>query len=66
MFSMTSFGANVDENVNDNLGPYVFKVSGQISHKIGSLSPDPSKGPRFLQLYLFDTENEVENRFKAI
>lgn len=62
MFSMTSFGANVDENVNDNLGPYVFRVSGQISHKIGSLSPDP----RFLQLYLFDTENEVENRFKAI
>ncbi|CAI9279766.1 unnamed protein product [Lactuca saligna] len=64
MFSMTSFGANVDEDVNDNRGTYVFKISGQISHKIGSLCPDPIKGPRFLQLYLFDTGNEVENRLR--
>ncbi|CAI9271747.1 unnamed protein product [Lactuca saligna] len=55
MFSMTSFGANVDHTVNEDRGPYVFKISGQISHTIGSLSPDPVKGLRFLQLYLFDT-----------
>nr|KAJ0208430.1 hypothetical protein LSAT_V11C500251770 [Lactuca sativa] len=48
MFSLTSLGANVDEDVNDNRGPYVFKISGQISHKIGSLCPDPIRGPRFL------------------
>ncbi|CAI9274634.1 unnamed protein product [Lactuca saligna] len=65
MFSVTSFGANVDDDVNDSRGPYVFKVSGQISDKIGSLSADPAKGPRFLQLYLFDTDNEVENRLRA-
>nr|KAJ0193121.1 hypothetical protein LSAT_V11C800395800 [Lactuca sativa] len=65
MFSMPSFGENVDEDVNDNHGPYVFKISGQISHTIGFLSPDPAKGLRFLQLYLFDTENELENRFRA-
>ena len=59
MFSMTSFGANVDHAVNEDRGPYVFKISGQISHTIGSLSPDPVKGPRFLQLYLFDTDHEV-------
>ncbi|CAI9290023.1 unnamed protein product [Lactuca saligna] len=64
MFSMTSFGANIDKSVNDNRGPYVFKI-GQICHRIGSLSPDPTKGPRFLQLYLFDTENEVQNRLRA-
>ncbi|CAI9300097.1 unnamed protein product [Lactuca saligna] len=28
MFAMTSFGANVDEEINDGRGPYVFKVSG--------------------------------------
>ncbi|CAI9264852.1 unnamed protein product [Lactuca saligna] len=65
MFSMASFGANVDKFVNDNRGPYVFKIFGQICHRIGSLSPDPTKGPRFLQLYLFDTRNEVRNRFRA-
>ena len=65
MFSMTSFGANVDKDVNDSHGPYVFKILCQISRKIGSLSPDPAKGPRFLQLYLFDIENEVQNRLRA-
>nr|KAJ0217775.1 hypothetical protein LSAT_V11C300112020 [Lactuca sativa] len=41
MFSMTSFGADVDDDVNDSRGPFVFKISGQISHKIGSLNvPD--------------------------
>nr|KAJ0186219.1 hypothetical protein LSAT_V11C900482170 [Lactuca sativa] len=65
MFSMTSIGANVDEGVNDNCGPYVFKISGQISHKIGSLCPYLVKRPRFLQLYLFNLENEVSNRFRV-
>nr|KAJ0210457.1 hypothetical protein LSAT_V11C400192000 [Lactuca sativa] len=41
MLCMTSFGANVDDHVNDSHGPFVFKISGQISHKIGSLCPDP-------------------------
>ncbi|KAL7598611.1 hypothetical protein Lser_V15G26561 [Lactuca serriola] len=65
MFSMTSFGANVDKDVNDGHGPYVCKISGQISHKIRSLCLDPTKGPRFLQLYLFDTKNEVQNRLRV-
>ncbi|CAI9285361.1 unnamed protein product [Lactuca saligna] len=63
MFSMTSFGATVDDELNNGRGPYVFKVSGQISHQIGSLCPDAVKGPRFLQLYLFDIANEVQNRY---
>ncbi|XP_035835338.1 uncharacterized protein LOC110865421 isoform X3 [Helianthus annuus] len=29
MFAMTSFGADVEENINDGRGPYVFKVSDQ-------------------------------------
>ncbi|CAI9276996.1 unnamed protein product [Lactuca saligna] len=62
MFSMTSFRDNVDDEVNDSCCPYVFKISGQISHRIGSLSPDAVKGPRFLQLYLYDTDNEVQNK----
>ncbi|CAI9270848.1 unnamed protein product [Lactuca saligna] len=65
MFSMTSFGSIVDEDINNGHGPYVFKVSGQVCHWIGSLCPDESKGPRFLQLYVVDTANEVSNRLKA-
>ncbi|KAL3620169.1 hypothetical protein CASFOL_035081 [Castilleja foliolosa] len=64
MFSMTSFGARIDEAVNDGRGPYVFKVSGQVSHWIGSICPPDNEHPRFLQLYIYDTENEVPNRLR--
>ncbi|KAL3627814.1 hypothetical protein CASFOL_028229 [Castilleja foliolosa] len=64
MFSMTSFGARVDDAVNDGHDPYVFKVSGQVSHWIGSICPPDNEHPRFLQLYIYDTENEVPNRMR--
>ncbi|GKA50236.1 hypothetical protein Tco_0743309, partial [Tanacetum coccineum] len=64
MFAMTSFGAKIDESINAGRGPYVFKVSGQIYHWIGSLCPPPGEAPRFLQLYIYDTDNEVENRMR--
>ncbi|KAL3655042.1 hypothetical protein CASFOL_000828 [Castilleja foliolosa] len=64
MFSMTSFGARVDDAINDGHGPYVFKVSGQVSHWIGSICPPDNEHPRFLQLYIYDTENEVPNRMR--
>nr|GEV52344.1 helitron helicase-like domain-containing protein [Tanacetum cinerariifolium] len=64
MFAMTSFGAKIDKSINTGRGPYVFKVSGQVYHWIGSLCPSPGDLPRFLQLYIYDTENEVENRMR--
>lgn len=59
---MTSFGALVDESINQGSGPYVVKVAGQISHWVGSLCPKDGDVPRFLQLYVYDTENEITNR----
>ncbi|GJV30357.1 DNA helicase [Tanacetum coccineum] len=64
MFAMTSFGAKVDSSVNTGRGPYVFKVSGQIYHWIGSLCPEEGDHPRFLQLYIHDTHTEVANRLR--
>jgi len=64
MFSMTSFGATVDDSVNQGSGPYVFKVSGQVSHWVGSLCPNAGDVPRFLQLYMYDTQNEIANRMR--
>ena len=37
MFAMTSMGAKVIESINDGRAPYVFKISGQVCHRIGSL-----------------------------
>ncbi|KAK9056547.1 hypothetical protein SSX86_023909 [Deinandra increscens subsp. villosa] len=62
MFAMTSFGAEIDNSVNDGRGPPVFKVGGQVSHWLGSLCPAADKAPSFLQLYIYDTANEVSNR----
>ncbi|GJW57391.1 DNA helicase [Tanacetum coccineum] len=66
MFAMTSFGAKVDDSVNKGRGPYVFKISGQIYHWIGSLFSEEGNHPRFLQLYIYiyDTRNEVSNRMQ--
>ncbi|GJR21562.1 DNA helicase [Tanacetum coccineum] len=62
MFSMASLGANNDSSINNGKGPYVFKISGQIYHWIGLMCPPEGNAPRFLQIYIYDTTNEVNNR----
>ncbi|GJS78625.1 putative reverse transcriptase domain-containing protein [Tanacetum coccineum] len=62
MFAMTSFGAKIDHSVNKRRGPYVFKISGQIYHWIGSLCPEEGHHLCFLQLYVYDTRDELRNR----
>lgn len=67
MFAFTSMGGKVDESVNKTgRAPYVFRLHGQTYHKIGSLLPEQGSPPKFAQLYIYDTENEIENREKAL
>ncbi|KAK1668043.1 hypothetical protein QYE76_056202 [Lolium multiflorum] len=58
-------GGKVDKKVNNGNGPYVFRMSGQNYHKIGTLLPEGVDKPRWAQLYIYDTENEVKNRIMA-
>ncbi|BAT18176.1 Os12g0625200, partial [Oryza sativa Japonica Group] len=62
MFAMTSMGVNIINSINDGHGPYIFKISGQLCHRIGSLIPKHGARPEYCQLYIFDTENEIRNR----
>jgi hypothetical protein len=66
MFAMTSMGAKVIESVNDGHGPYVFKISGQVCHRIDSMIPISGSQLEYAQLYLFDTEHEVSNRINIV
>jgi len=66
LFAFTSMGANIDRSMNNGRGPPVFKVSGQVHHRIGPLLPANGNSPKFLQLYIYDTANEVKNRFRAL
>ena len=59
MFAFTSFGGKIDNNTTNSDGPYIFKISGQVHHLIGSLLPIDNNSPKFAQLYIYDTDNEL-------
>jgi hypothetical protein len=59
-------GAQIDNSVNDGRGPPLFKICGQVHHRIGSLLPPDGSSPKFIQLYIYDTANEVQNRMKCL
>ncbi|XP_045820117.1 uncharacterized protein LOC123913423 [Trifolium pratense] len=62
MFSFTSLGGRVDTASNEGHGPPHFVIAGQNYHRIGSLLPKHGESPKFAQLYIYDTQNEVSNR----
>ncbi|XP_057422827.1 uncharacterized protein LOC130716812 [Lotus japonicus] len=64
MFAFTSIGGKVDCGLNDGRGPPQFVISGQNYHRIGSLLPSEGDNPKFAQLYIYDTRNEIHNRMK--
>ncbi|KAH9703741.1 helitron like n domain-containing protein [Citrus sinensis] len=66
MFAFTSMGGRVDASINQSKGPFVFRMSGQNYHHIGSLLPEVGKKPQFAQLYIYDTENETDNRINTL
>lgn len=66
LFQFTSLGGKVDKKINNGRGPYCFKLNGQNYHLIVSLTPTMGQSPKFCQLYVYDTENEIQNRMNAV
>lgn len=66
MFSFTSMGGEIEWSINDGSSPPTFCLHGQNYHLIGDLLPTEGSTPKFGQLYIYDTENEVANRIMAI
>ncbi|OMO88273.1 hypothetical protein COLO4_20331 [Corchorus olitorius] len=62
----TSLGEKIDDTRNSTAGPFVFSVNGLTYHKIGSMLPLEGETPKFAQLYVYDTEHEVQNRTNAV
>lgn len=65
MFAFTSLGAKVDKSINIGNGPPIFRIHGQNYHLIGGLIPQQGNRPKFAQLYIHDTDNEVDNRISS-
>ncbi|XP_076938850.1 uncharacterized protein LOC143607202 [Bidens hawaiensis] len=61
-FKGISKGGKVDSSINSGNAPFVFRISGQNYHSMGSLLPENGSNPTFSQLYINDTENEISNR----
>ncbi|KAG8375109.1 hypothetical protein BUALT_Bualt10G0066100 [Buddleja alternifolia] len=66
MFAFISTGGTIDREINNGGGPYVYRINGQNQHKIGSLLPPLGRNATFAQLYIYDTQNEIKNRMRAI
>ncbi|XP_050887928.1 uncharacterized protein LOC127093069 [Lathyrus oleraceus] len=66
IFAFTSSGMKVDNRFQDGRGPPNLRIHGQVCYRIGSMLPLPGESPKFAQLYIFDTDNEVQNRIEAI
>ena len=63
VFSFTSLGGHMDETIVANgRGIYSFRAQGAIYHRIRGFYPNDGSRPWFLQLYIYDTEHELQNR----
>jgi len=66
MMSFTSIGTSIDHSITDGHGPYRFCISGENYHQIGSLLPPEGQPPRFVQLYIYDTQFKAQNCLHAL
>ena len=62
LFAMSSIGVN-QEQFHGN-GPPIFKIQGVVHHKIGSLLPSYNQNPKFMQIYFYDTDDEINYRLE--
>ncbi|KAI5425836.1 hypothetical protein KIW84_031600 [Lathyrus oleraceus] len=56
-------------HVNESLvatgrGIYTFRAQGATYHKIVGFHPNQGSSPRYLQLYIYDTNHELQNRMR--
>ena len=55
-----SMGVEID--LPEGRGPYVFRIHGQIYHRIGALIPPVNKPPKYASLYIIDPRKAFEAR----
>lgn len=66
MFAFSSLGFKVDKNITRGRGPPTIRIQGQSCHRIGSMIPIPGVKSKFAQLYIYDTENELQHRVEGL
>lgn len=65
VFSFTSMGVNIDRSLTTGTsGIYTFCVHGSIYHSIGSLLPNENCRSRYMQMWIVDTDHDINNRLQ--
>lgn len=62
--SLAFASLGVNEDVLPSKGPYTFRIHGSVYHRIGHVFPEVGEQPKFSQIYIYDTENETNNRIR--
>jgi Helitron helicase-like domain at N-terminus len=61
-FAMASLGVKVDDSVNRGGGPPVYRIHGELIHRLGHLLPGDSASVKYAQVYFLDPAQAVEQR----
>ncbi|PIA38864.1 hypothetical protein AQUCO_02700218v1 [Aquilegia coerulea] len=65
VFAFTSMGVNIDDTLANAMGGvYTYRAQGALYHRIGTLLPQDGQRPRYMQMYIFDTDREIEHRME--
>jgi hypothetical protein len=61
--SFTSLGVTEDWSVNQHsAGPPVFRIQGDLYHRIGNLLPSEGQNPTYAQIYIYEPRESIEYR----
>ena len=66
-FTFASIGVKLDRQMANAIGGvYTYRAQGQFYHYLGSLLPGVGAAPQYAQMYIYDTEHELNHRSNAI
>lgn len=66
IFFFTSLGLKIDSNFKRGRGSPNLRIHGKSFHGIRRMLPLLGLSPNFAQLYIYDTDNEIQNRIQEI
>jgi hypothetical protein len=62
--AFTSLGVHIDHEINSGRGPYVFRIHGELCHRIGHLIPSEGQRAVYAQLYIYDPHVALDERMQ--
>ncbi|KAJ7164034.1 hypothetical protein C8R43DRAFT_827356, partial [Mycena crocata] len=60
--SFTSLGVQEDRSINNGGGPPIFRIHGDLCHRIGTLLPSEGQRPTYAQLYIYEPRAALDHR----